>query len=207
MAGRNNKTRLPLWLTQMTLQAVSVNSAVPLLHSHTCPCNKYFKRACNPISSRSRSSDMTLSCSQFYHTHNTHTHTHTHSPYLSPASGSQVLSPELQSQQNHKPKKSTILHNIYLSISRQLESMGYVHWQRCIPLRFTPCGYRSTNRKNVIKCVCGLSKVKVKQSLNMPGQALSVPGGWGSQISGEPAHKGGNVSPTHRPPVSGTNFC
>ena len=56
-------------------------------------------------------------------------------------------------------------------------------------------------------------KVKVKQSINRPGQFLRVPAGWGYQISRQSAHGDVNVvSPTRRPPllqgkIPGTYLC
>ena len=51
-------------------------------------------------------------------------------------------------------------------------------------------------------------KAKAKRSRYRPGEALWVPGGWGSKISRQSTHESGSVvSPTHRPSLpAGTCF-
>ena len=53
-----------------------------------------------------------------------------------------------------------------------------------------------------------LAQVKVKQSLHRPWESLTIPGGWGSQISRQSAYEDGKVvSLTHRPPLHHRKYC
>jgi hypothetical protein len=67
--------------------------------------------------------------------------------------------------------------------------------------------------KQLQDLLSGKVKVKVKLSLYRPGQAPTVPGGRGAQISRQSIHEGGKVvSPTYRPPlppgnIACTHFC
>jgi hypothetical protein len=65
-----------------------------------------------------------------------------------------------------------------------------------------PSGYYTHNGFNIKQVLYSAQRVKVKQSHYRSGQALRVPGGWGSQIFRQSTHEGGKVvSPTHRPPL------
>ena len=84
--------------------------------------------------------------------------------------------------------KIRTIHYLLSVLDRQIK---FVCW-------ITLCSFGDMSANTKFSAV----SIKIKQSLYRPGQALRIPGDWGSQISKRSPHEGGKfVSPTLQPPL------